>query len=406
MVTEVTARHHAGMVDTTTRRLSRSTSDRHVAGVAGGIGAYLGIDPVLIRIGFVVLTLAGGSGILVYIVAWVLLPEDDEPDAADTTRHPLDPRVFAGVVLVVLGVLALGGGRWWFGDLGLPLLLLGGGAWLLLRPGDDPLPWFASPPTPPPGPTIVAEDGSASDPVEASGGADTEPTRSTTTTVGAPGWPPVPPLPPVSTYWSDRGRRRHRPSGPPTGRIAIGLLVILAGLAGLTDGAGLSGRTWLLAASAVATLGLLIGAFTGRARQLIGINTLLVLALVVDANGSFPVHRGVGERLHRPEAFTQLEPVYEHGVGHVVVDLRGLDDSDFPAVTELAIDLGVGEVDLWVPDDVRVIVEATALAGNVRVFDQEQDGTDVAVKDERSAPEGAPRLEVTIELGIGEVDVR
>ncbi|HZD79229.1 MAG TPA: PspC domain-containing protein, partial [Actinomycetota bacterium] len=47
-----------------TRSLRRSRSDRVIAGVCGGIGWYLGVDPVLIRIAFVVLTVAGGSGVL------------------------------------------------------------------------------------------------------------------------------------------------------------------------------------------------------------------------------------------------------------------------------------------------------------------------------------------------------
>lgn len=181
---------------------------------------------------------------------------------------------------------------------------------------------------------------------------------------------------------------------------------MLAGLAGLTDGAGLSARAWLLTASAIATVGLLAGTFTGRSRQLIGINTLLVFALLVDANGSIPIHGGVGERLYRPDRISELEARYEHGMGRFVVDLRDLDESDFPSHTTLEISLGVGEVDLWVPDGLRVRVDASAVAGNVRVFGQEQDGTDVEVDDERSAPEGAPRLDVTIEIGFGEVDVR
>lgn len=57
------------------KRLYRSTSDKMVCGVAGGIAEYLGIDPVLIRLAFVLLTLANGTGLLLYIVLCVIMPE-------------------------------------------------------------------------------------------------------------------------------------------------------------------------------------------------------------------------------------------------------------------------------------------------------------------------------------------
>jgi phage shock protein PspC (stress-responsive transcriptional regulator) len=58
------------------KKLMRS-EDRMVAGVAGGLGDYLGIDPTLVRILFVLLTLLGGGGlgILLYIVLWIIMPE-------------------------------------------------------------------------------------------------------------------------------------------------------------------------------------------------------------------------------------------------------------------------------------------------------------------------------------------
>ncbi|MFL7838842.1 MAG: PspC domain-containing protein [Candidatus Promineifilaceae bacterium] len=58
------------------KKLMRS-EDRMVAGVAGGLGDYFGIDPTLVRILFVLLTLLGGGGlgILLYIVLWIIMPE-------------------------------------------------------------------------------------------------------------------------------------------------------------------------------------------------------------------------------------------------------------------------------------------------------------------------------------------
>ena len=68
------------------RRLTRSSSDKVLAGVAGGLGRYFDIDPIIFRIGFVVLTLAGGAGVLAYLAAWVLVPDDPMPGQAPTDR--------------------------------------------------------------------------------------------------------------------------------------------------------------------------------------------------------------------------------------------------------------------------------------------------------------------------------
>ena len=75
--------HDAYMDDDTTtaaappreRRLERSRSDRWITGVCGGLGAYFGLDPILFRIAFIVLTVAGGAGLWLYLAAWLLLPE-------------------------------------------------------------------------------------------------------------------------------------------------------------------------------------------------------------------------------------------------------------------------------------------------------------------------------------------
>lgn len=58
------------------RQLRRSKSNRMIAGVCGGLGEYLEVDPVLVRLLLVVATLMGGSGIILYLVAWVLIPEE------------------------------------------------------------------------------------------------------------------------------------------------------------------------------------------------------------------------------------------------------------------------------------------------------------------------------------------
>ena len=97
------------------RRLERSRDHRVVAGVCGGLGEYLGVDAVLIRIAAVILIFAGGAGLLLYAIGWVAMPEADEdapPAAADVP--PAVARVggtsgavVLGLVFVVLGVFFL-----------------------------------------------------------------------------------------------------------------------------------------------------------------------------------------------------------------------------------------------------------------------------------------------------------
>jgi phage shock protein PspC (stress-responsive transcriptional regulator) len=61
------------------RRLTRSRADKYVGGVAGGLGSYFDVDPVLVRVGFAVSTLFSGAGLLAYLVLLAVLPQDDAP---------------------------------------------------------------------------------------------------------------------------------------------------------------------------------------------------------------------------------------------------------------------------------------------------------------------------------------
>ena len=60
------------------KKLKRSTSDTVIAGVCGGIGTYLDIDPVLVRIVLMLFTLLGGAGLLFYLVCWICMPADTD----------------------------------------------------------------------------------------------------------------------------------------------------------------------------------------------------------------------------------------------------------------------------------------------------------------------------------------
>lgn len=80
------------------RRARRSSTDRMAGGVCGGLAEHSGLDPVLWRAGFVALTLLGGSGVLLYLLLWVLLPPPaPSPDEALSPLEQLARRLHAAV---------------------------------------------------------------------------------------------------------------------------------------------------------------------------------------------------------------------------------------------------------------------------------------------------------------------
>jgi phage shock protein PspC (stress-responsive transcriptional regulator) len=101
------------------RQLRRSRTDKILGGVNGGLAEYSGIDPLLWRVGFVALALAGGTGIVVYLLLWLLMPAGPPappgtaaPAATKRARRQVGPRspvprITVAAVLIVLGVLVL-----------------------------------------------------------------------------------------------------------------------------------------------------------------------------------------------------------------------------------------------------------------------------------------------------------
>lgn len=81
------------------RRLTRSLEDRIVAGVCGGLGDYFGVEPVLVRLGWVLFTLVGGSGLLAYLIAWLVIPDELGRRA---------PMPVALLILLLLAPMAVG----------------------------------------------------------------------------------------------------------------------------------------------------------------------------------------------------------------------------------------------------------------------------------------------------------
>ncbi len=142
-------------------RLMRSKTDSMIGGVCGGLGKYLNIDSTLVRLFFLIFTLAGGAGVLVYLVLWIILPRDDQdfvagvPNTGDefkeragqirdefneAIRKPnANAPKLVGIALIVMGgflflrQLDLPWLNWLDADIIWPALLVLGGAALLIR---------------------------------------------------------------------------------------------------------------------------------------------------------------------------------------------------------------------------------------------------------------------------------
>jgi phage shock protein C len=70
-----------------TRKLYRSQTDRKLAGVCGGLADYLKLDAIIIRVGFVVLTVLGGAGIPIYLAMWLLIPKQAQSVAVGRSER-------------------------------------------------------------------------------------------------------------------------------------------------------------------------------------------------------------------------------------------------------------------------------------------------------------------------------
>ena len=91
--------------DTGAPRLERSGSDRMLAGVAGGLAAYFELHPAVFRVAFVVLTLMGGAGILIYLAAALVMPDEGKEDSFATAA--LRRRRHQPWLLIALGLLTV-----------------------------------------------------------------------------------------------------------------------------------------------------------------------------------------------------------------------------------------------------------------------------------------------------------
>ena len=365
-------------------RLTRS-SDRMIAGVAGGLAAYLGVDPVIVRVAFVALAVFGGTGVLAYLVAAVLMPAPDGSEPApDAARRPTPPNGLAIAALLVVGVIlaarvdAEGPGVLW------AIVLLGLGA-LLFRQD-----------------TRAAGERVAHPVVPATGSSVASTYDTSYDAAYADLWDI--PEGPIPAQPEPAPRRRSV-----LGRVTIAMTLLALGLVALVDNIGVSqlhpGQYFAMALVGVGA-GLVVGAWRGRARGLIVLGALLVpLTLGASFAQTVPSAGGFGERHHQPETVSELRE-YELRVGQMTVDLT---DLDYRQAVEVEATLGVGQLNVVVPDDARVAVTGQIRAGQVNVLGERQAFDDPTTDNPFGVPasgaETDPLLTVDLVVGYGEVNV-
>ncbi len=120
-------------------KLTRSQTDKIIAGICGGIAEQLEIDPVFIRIGFLILLFASGIGFPIYMILWLVMPEikgnnDDRYTDSYDLKKQSGAAGTVGIVLIMLGTYFLFDQWGWFGgNLIWILAVIGLGALILLH---------------------------------------------------------------------------------------------------------------------------------------------------------------------------------------------------------------------------------------------------------------------------------
>jgi phage shock protein PspC (stress-responsive transcriptional regulator) len=419
----------AGPPPAARRRLVRRTSHKMIAGVASGIADSLAVDPVLVRIAFVVLTLFGGLGALLYVLGWLLIPPAGAGGSIGmaAARRPAGLRTYVGLALVILAVGILASE---FSDPAVvwAIALIGFGIFLFQQGGQEQL---APPPGPPgapepPAPAAMAAPGQvaasqpappAAPPAWSASTAPTEPrVWEPPAPPGPPAWGPPPgwrtePLPPPPPPPPPRGPRRRAFLGP----LTFGLALVVTGLATVLDNLGVIeltlGRALALFLTVIG-LGLLVGGWWGRAWGLIPVGLVLVpvVALASLAN-SEPLSGGFGERLWQPRTAAEVRPVYRLAAGELIVDLRRVRFG--PGSTPVEASVAAGRLLVVVPDEVTAVVRGRAGVGNLDLFETGDEDWGVQVDSTViQAPTKAPRagaaatVRLDLHVGYGLVEVR
>ncbi len=368
-------------------RLRRSVTDRHIAGVAGGLARHLDVDPIIVRVALVVAVFFGGAGLLAYVGAWILVPEegtDDQPLGLDQRSRSL---ALGGVGVLAL-LCAVGD---WAGAFGFPWQLAIVAAivvWYLNRKEKR---------TPRSG--YGYEQGSGYGygygyEQATFGGEPGASTTASTAPASAQQYAEVP-----------RRPRHPRRRGPILFFFTLALIALAEGVLGVIDLAGgpVAGSAYPALALGIIAAMLLVGSFWGRAGGLIALG---VVAALVTAAATLGNNISEDRFDYAPTGATQVADTYELGGGELTLDLSGISDVDALDGRDITIDGVGGQVEVIIPDGMDVSVETQVVAGDSQVFDQREEGFDVTLDRFRDGGDEVPDMTITIDLVAGEIIVR
>jgi phage shock protein PspC (stress-responsive transcriptional regulator) len=373
-------------------RLRRVSVDRKVAGVAGGVARHLDIDPLVVRVAFVVLSLFGGAGLVMYAAGWILLPEDGEQ------RQPLglDDRS-RSVALILAGVLgaALLVGQWdWFWVPG-PLILVALVVWLFVSRRQEQ--GATPPPAPAPSAAPPGAGPNAVTPEQRWGG--TPPAYEQPTAAYAP-------VPPPATRYVMPAPRNPRKRGPKLFWFTMALAALAVGVVGIIDvsGAPVPGSLYPAVVTAVVGVMLVIGSFFGRAGGLILVG--LIAALVTGVG--LASEKVDGDKIEvTPLTASDVESAYSFDLGEHVLDLTRLSDPEALDDRTIRVSGDVGELDVIVPDDMDVTVDAAVDGpGGITLFGNDSGGIDTTSTRSHDGGTDVPHLTLDLQLDVGHIDVR
>ena len=335
------------------RTLCRSSTDKVISGVAGGLGAYFGIDAVIVRIGFVVLTFLGGAGPFLYLIGWLALPRDDSPSVvynalSGNSQHRYRSLLAVGLIGLGLFIVTVVSddlfrmfvGVWRIAPY-LALILIAAGVALVVWPGtaSRQQPTVARPPAAPTPPTAARQQPTAT--------------------------PHEPPPAVVAAAAASPIKARRGRSV--VGSLTVAVLFVYVGgvvLLERLDTLEMSIGVFFAIAVAITGAGLLVSAYVGSARGLILLGVGLCLPLLLFARTDSSWNSGVGEIEVTVTDIAELQDEYRHGVGQMIVDLRGLELDD--AHQELDLSLGIGEIRVYVPATVSTTADIKVGAGSIR----------------------------------------
>jgi phage shock protein PspC (stress-responsive transcriptional regulator) len=427
------------------RRLRRSRNGT-VGGVATGLAGFLGTEVLLLQIAFVLLSLFTGAGVLLYAAGWLALPQEDDPDPRPLALNDNPLAAVAGILLAMLGFLAMGQGIVWGPNVFIPVAMILAGAWILNQraeaasrgpipspaPGEParvaPPPPAPRPPATPPAPPPPATPPAPTSPIPPNPAATNPPPAQPHPP--QPTWRP-PPRPtwhtsplagarPATTHaprapgshWAQARLDQpepepHRGSTVTTVTMAVTAVVVGTLLVIRNVGNAELGAT-VFVGSVVAVLGagIVASAFLSRSLPLIFLSLLGVVALVMAPMIDATMGGGLGTRRAEISAERGLaEPSYSLGAGEMIIDLRGLDPN---LDHEVEVSLGAGPAQIIVDHDMEVEATATNRAGYLDILGVVDEGVfnDVSiVSPGRDPASSSGRLKLTIEVtfGYGEV---